>query len=109
MHDPTTQLTVQFTSVQSLGRLGRRREHEERFSRDSLPAISAGGPREQFWHGQGRPLCGVVHPAFPLPTTASPTLQGAPKDGFREAVVVYDMQGKLPSLDSRQKLSLIHI
>ena len=35
-----------------------------------------------FWHGQGCPLFGVGHPAFPLPTTASPTLQDALKDGF---------------------------
>ena len=33
----------------------------------------------------------VVHPAFPLPTTASSALQGALKGGFGEAVVVYDM------------------
>ena len=31
----------------------------------------------------------VVHPASPLPTKVSPTLQGAMKDGFGEAVVVY--------------------
>ena len=46
----------------------------------------------------------VVHPAFSLPTTASPTLQGAPKDGFGEAVVACDMPEpyKFPSLDSCQ-------
>ena len=27
--------------------------HEGRFSRDLLPACSAGGPYEQFWHRQG--------------------------------------------------------
>ena len=32
----------------------------------------------------------AVHPAFPLPTTVSPTLQGALKDGFGEAVVASD-------------------
>ena len=57
--------------------------------------------------GMGRrcPLFDVAHPAFPLPTTASPTLQGAPKDGFGEAVVVCDMPelSKFPSLDSCQK------
>ena len=42
----------------------------------------------QFWHGQGCPLFDVVHPAFPLPTTASPTLQGAIKDGSGEAILV---------------------
>ena len=48
--------------------------------------FSAGGHCEQFWHGQG---CAVsdVHPAFSVPTTASPTLQGALTDGFGEAVV----------------------
>ena len=65
--------------------------HEERFSRYPLPVFSAGGPCDQFWHRQGCPLFDVVHPAFPLPTAASPTLQGAPKDGFGEAVVACDM------------------
>ena len=40
----------------------------------------------QFWHKQGCPLFYVVHPAFPLPPTASPTLQSAMKDGFGEVV-----------------------
>ena len=65
--------------------------HEGRFSRDPHPVFSAGGPGEQFWHGQRCPLFGVVYPAFPLPTTASPTLQGVPKDGSGEAVVACDM------------------
>ena len=46
---------------------------------------------EQFWHGQGCLLFDVVHPALPLPTTASLTTQGALKDGFGEAVVACDM------------------
>ena len=33
----------------------------------------------------------VVYPACPLPTTMLPTLQGALKDGFGEAVTVCDM------------------
>ena len=66
-------------------------EHEGRFSKDPLPHFSAGGPGEQFWHGQGCPLLDVVHPAFLLPTTLSSTLQGALKNGFGEAVVVCDM------------------
>ena len=59
-----------------------------------------GGHCEQFWHEQGCPLFGVFYPAFPLPTTPSPTLRGAPKDGFGEAVVACDMPepGKFPSL-----------
>ena len=77
----------------------------ERFSRDPLPVFSAGGPCEQFWHGQGCSLFGVVHPAFPLLTTASPTLQGSLKDGFGQASVACDMPKpcKFPSLDSCQK------
>ena len=74
---------------------------EEDSSGDPLPVLSTGGPCEQFW----RPLFDVVHPAFPLPTTASSTLQGALKDGFGEAVVACDMPEpcKFPSLDSCQK------
>ena len=47
----------------------------------------------------------VVHPAFPLPITALPTLQGALRNGFGEAVVACDMSEacKFPSLDSCQK------
>ena len=59
--------------------------HEGQFSRDPLPVFSAGSPCEQFWHGQICPLFDVVHPAFPLLTTASPTLHGALKDIFGEA------------------------
>ena len=46
-----------------------------------------------------------MHPAFPLPAMASPTLRNALKDGFREAVVACDMAKacKFPSLDSGQK------
>ena len=42
----------------------------------------------------------VVHPAFPLPTTAPTSLRGALKDGFGEAVVACDMPQpcKVPSL-----------
>ena len=53
-------------------------------------------------HGQGCPLFDVVHRALSLPTTASPILQGALKDGFGEAVVACDMPEPctFPSLDS---------
>ena len=59
----------------------------------------------QFRHGQGCPLFGVVHPAFPLPTTASSILQGALMDGFGQAVEACDMPKpwKFPSFDSGQK------
>ena len=53
--------------------------------------FSSGGPREQFWHGQGCPLSDVVHPAFPLQTMALPTPQGALKDGFGQAVAACNM------------------
>ena len=84
------------------------RGHEGRFSRDPLPVFSAGGPCEQLWHGQGCPLFDVVYPAFPLPTTASPTLQGALEDGFGVVAVPRDMPEpcELSSLDSCQKRSL---
>ena len=77
--------------------------HEELFSRDPVPVFSAEGHREQFWHGQECPLFHVVHPAFPLPTTVSPILQGAFKDGFGAAVVACDMPEpcKFPSLVKR--------
>ena len=95
---------TEFSSVQSLDQLSSG-GHDRRVSRDSLPVFSAGGLCEQFWHKQGCHLFDVVHPAFPLPTTASPTLQGALKDGLGEAVVACDMPepGKFPSLDSCQK------
>ena len=59
----------------------------------------------QFWNGQGCPLFYVVHPAFPLSTTASPNLQDVLKDGFEEAVMACDMPEpfKFPSLGSCQK------
>ena len=42
--------------------------------------------------GMGRNVhSDVVHPGFPLPTTALPTLQGVQKDGFGKAVVACDM------------------
>ena len=67
---------------------------------------------EQFWHGQGCPLFDVVLPAFPLPTTASPTLPGTLKDGFREVFVACDMPEpcKFPSLDSscQRRFQWIH-
>ena len=79
--------------------------HEGRFSRDPLPVFSAGSPCEQLWHGQGCPLYDVVHPAFPLPTTALSTFQDALKNGFGEAVVACDMPEpcKFPSLNSCQR------
>ena len=71
-----------------------------------LQSSASGGPCEQFWHGHGCPLFDVVYSSpFLLPTMASPTLQGALKDGFGEAVVICDMPEpcKFLSIDSCQK------
>ena len=65
--------------------------HEGRFNRDPLQVFSAGGPCEQFWHGQGCPLYDAVHSAFPRPTTALPALQGALKDCFADCHGIFDM------------------
>ena len=65
-----------FSLVQSLDRLGRRTDMRD----DSAEILfSAGGPCEQFWHGQRCPLFYVDHPAFLLPTTTLPALTGAMK------------------------------
>ena len=83
-------MKVLFSSVD---RLGRRAGDEGRISRDPLPAFfSFGDHCEQFWRRQGCLPFDVVHPAFPLPTTASPTLQGVLKEGVGEAVVACDMR-----------------
>ena len=81
---------VQFSSVPwPTGSSG---EQKGRFSRDPLPVCYVeGGPCERFWQKQVCSLFDVVHLPFPLPTTASPTLQGALKDDFREAVVSCDV------------------
>ena len=71
-------------------------------SAEILFQSSAGGPCEQFWHGQKCPLFDAEHPSFLLLTTASSTLEGALKNGFVEAVVACDMPEpcEIPSLDS---------
>ena len=103
--DLSLRTIVMVSSVQSLDQLDRRGGHEGRISRDPLPVFSAGGHCKQFWHGQGCPRYDVVQSAFPLSSTTSPTLQGALKDGFGEAVVAFDMPEpcKFPSLDSCPK------
>ena len=72
-------------------------------------SFSAGGPCKQYWLGQECSLFDVIHPAYPLPTTALPTLQGALKDDFGEDVVACDMPEpfKFPSLDCRRKSFLL--
>ena len=79
--------------------------HEGRFSRNPLPVFSAGCPFEQFRYWQECPLFDVIHPAYPLSTTASPSLQDALKDGLGEAIMACDMSEtcKFPSLGGCQK------
>ena len=55
----------------------------------------AGGHREQFWYGHGRPIFAIVNPTFPLPSAKFPTLQGALKDDFGEAVVARHLHSVL--------------
>ena len=98
----TLNVSVQVASVPR--RIGSSRGHDRLFSRGPIPVSSAGGRCEPFWHGQGCPLYDVCL-AFPIPTTASPTLQGALKDGFGEVVEACDMPNpsKFSSLDGSQK------
>ena len=90
-----------FSSVYVLDRLGRRGDMKDDSAEILFQSILQEAVVSSF--GMGRcPLFDVFHPAFPLPTTASPTLQGALKDSYREAVVECDMPkaGKFPSFDS---------
>ena len=60
---------VQFSSVQSLDRMGRWGGHDGRFNRDLPSVFSSKGHCGQFWQGLGCPLFDIVHPAllkFPL-------------------------------------------
>ena len=54
--------------------------------------------------GQRCALLDVVHPAFPLPTKASPTFHGALKDDSGKAVVACDMPEpcQFPSLGRKE-------
>ena len=87
--------SVQFSSVREEGQI----------SRDLFRVLSAGGLCEKFWHGHKCPVFDVVHPAFPLTTTVSPTLQDALKDGFGEPVAACGISEpcKFSSPDSCQK------
>ena len=79
------------SSVQSPDRLGHREDMRDNSAEILFWSFLQGGHYEQFWHGQGCPLFGVVHPAFPLPTTLSLTLQGALKDEREEAFMACNM------------------
>ena len=48
---------------------------------------SAEGHFLHLCNGQGCQFFDVVHPAFPLPIAATPTIQGVLKNGFGDAVV----------------------
>ena len=101
--DPLQVFSLQNSSVQCLYRLGCQRDMRDgsaeiffkSFLQDALVSSS----------GIICPLFNVVHPTFPLPTTASPSLQGVLKDDFGQAVVACDMPEPclFPSLDSCQK------
>ena len=88
-------------AVRSHDRLG----HQGDFRDDSAEILFQSFLQEALVSSSGTGRDDVVHPAFPLPTTVSPTLQGDLKDGFGEAVVACDISepSKCPSLDSCQK------
>ena len=94
-----------FSSVQSLDGLGRLGDMRNDSAEIIFQSFLQGGPCKQFLHGQGYLCFDVVHPAFPLLTTVSPTLQVALNDGFGEAIMACNMPEpfKFPSLDSCQK------
>ena len=68
----------------------------------SSVSCTTGGHDEQFHHEQKCPVFDVVCPAFPLPTTAPPTLQGALMDAFGKDVmcVTSPRHESSPSFDS---------
>ena len=70
-----------FGSVQSRDGLGRR-ENLRDDSADISFQSSAGTHCDFFWLGQGCTLFDVVHPAFPLPSTASPLFPSCPEGWF---------------------------
>ena len=77
-----------------------------RLRRYPFQVFSAGGHREQFWHGQGSLPFDVVHPKFLLLSTMAPLdLKGTLRNDVGEAVVTRDMPEpcKIPSLESLKK------
>ena len=99
----------QFSSVQSLDRLGRRGHVRD----DSADILFQSFLQEALVSSSGmaRDLSSlnVVHPAFPLQTTALPTLKGALKSDFEEATAAGHMPEpcKFPSHDSCQRRFLL--
>ena len=73
------------STVQSPDRSGRRRDARD----DSAEILFQAFLQEALVNScgmQGCPPCDVFDPAFPLPTTASPTLKGALRDDFEGAL-----------------------
>ena len=96
--------------VQSLDRFVCRGDNYDRwFSRDPLLVVFCRRPLWAVLAWAEMLTLDVVHPAFPLPTTALPTLQGAMKECFEEVVVACDMPEscKFLSLDSCRKSFLL--
>ena len=94
-------MTPQFSSVQSLYQLTCQGDMRGNSAEILFLSFLQEAIASSSWHGQGCPLFDVVHPAFPVPTTASPILQGVLKDGFGEAFVACDMPEpcEFPSLE----------
>ena len=76
------------SSVQSLHQMSRRGEHDKTIQQRSSSSLFCNSHCEQFW--KGCPLFDIAFPAFLQPSMGSPTLRGALKDGFGEAVMACD-------------------
>ena len=97
-------MVVQFSSVQSLDRFGRRGDMRD----DSAEILFQSFLQEALVSssGMGRDVHSLMlSSSISLPTTASPTPQGLLKDGFGEAVMACDTPElcKFPSLDIARK------
>ena len=80
-----SEMKVQFSSIQSLDQLGRRGDMTDDSAETlfhSVLQVVATCEKFRHGHGQGCSFFDVLHPAFPLPTTMSPTLQSAPMSKF---------------------------
>ena len=78
------------SSVQSPDRLSRQRDVRDDSAEVLLQSFLQEALLSSSGMGKGCPLFDVVHPTFPLPTMVLPTLQGALKNGFEEAVMACD-------------------
>ena len=71
---------MQFSLARPLDQMGRRGNIRDDSAEILFQSFFRRDPCEQFWHRHECPLFDVVYPAFPLPTTASPTIHDAVKD-----------------------------